>query len=145
MISPIYNSYCVSDNIYGDVTGDHLPETSMARITANNAAQLQVMVTKFLNYERNPPTSANFYNHPISALGWQTERWFQICSEATGGFWKYEQLKDPVRINEIYSGTPGSIWSTATNTNTVVNYFGPNGQTYIPAQPSSMPDRKSVV
>lgn len=139
VISPIYNSYCVSDNIYGDVTGDHLPEISMARITANNAAQLQVMVTKFLNYERNPPTSANFYNHPISALGWQTERWFQICSEATGGFWKYEQLKDPVRINEIYSGTPGNIWSTATNTSTVVNYFGPNGQNYIPAQPSSMP------
>lgn len=139
VISPIYNSYCVSDNIYGDVTGDHLPEISMARITANNAAQLQVMVTKFLNYERNPPTSANFYDHPISALGWQTERWFQICSEATGGFWKYAQLKNPVRINEIYSGTPGSVWSTATNTNTVVNYFGPNGQNYIPAQPGSMP------
>ncbi len=139
VISPIYDSYCVSDNIYGDVDGNHLPDISMARITANNAAQLQVMVTKFLNYERNPPVSAYFYQHPISALGWQTERWFQICSEATGGFWKYVQMKDPVRINEIYSGTPGTTWSTATNTATVVNYFGPSGQNYIPAQPSSMP------
>ncbi len=138
VISPIYNAYCVSDNIYGDIDGNHLPDISMARITANNATQLQVMISKFLNYERNPPISANFYAHPISALGWQTERWFQICSEAVGGYWKYNQLKDPVRINEIYSGTPGSVWSTATNTNTVVNYFGPNGQNYIPAQPSSM-------
>lgn len=139
VISPIYNSYCVSDNIFGDVDNNHLPDISMARITANNAAQLQVMCSKFLSYERNPPTASYFYQHPISALGWQTERWFQICSEVTGGFWHYVQGKDPVRINEIYSGTPGSVWSTATNTSTVVNYFGPSGQNYIPAQPNQMP------
>ncbi|HPS61453.1 MAG TPA: C25 family cysteine peptidase [Bacteroidales bacterium] len=139
VISPIYNSYCVSDNIYGDVDGDHLPDVCMARITANNAAQLQVMISKFLNYERNPPTSAYFYQHPISALGWQTERWFQICSEVAGGYWKNVLLKDPIRINEVYSGTPGTDWSTATNTSTVVSYFGPSGQNYIPTQPSSMP------
>lgn len=139
VISPIYNSYCVSDNIYGDVDGNHLPDISMARITANNAAQLQVMVSKFLNYEKNPPSSAYFYQHPITALGWQTERWFQICSEATGGFWKNVQLKDPIRINEVYSGTPGSAWSTATNTSTVVSYFGQSGLNYIPDLPSSLP------
>jgi PKD repeat protein len=139
VVSPIYASYCVSDNIYGDVDNDQLPEVCMARITANNAAQLQVMCSKDLNYERNPPTAANFYLHPITALGWQTERWFQICSEVTGGFWKWSQGKDPVRINEVYSGTPGSIWSSATNTSTVVNYFGPSGTGYIPSAPSSMP------
>jgi PKD repeat protein len=139
VISPIYNNYCVSDNIYGDVNNDQLPEVCMARITASNAAQLQVMVSKFLNYERNPPTSANFYLHPITALGWQTSRWYQICAEATGGFWKYALGKDPVRINEIYSGAPGAVWSTATNTTNVINYFGPNGQNYIPAQPNQMP------
>lgn len=139
VISPIWDSYCVSDNMFGDVTGDSLPDICMARITANDASQLQVMVTKFLNYERNPPTSAYFYSHPITALGWQTERWFQICSEVTGGFWKNVQLKTPVRINEVYSGTPGSVWSTATNTSTVINYFGPAGQNYIPATPAEMP------
>ena len=139
VISPIWSSYCVSDNIYGDIDANDLPEICMARITANNATQLQVMITKFLNYERNPPTSASFYQHPITALGWQTERWFQICSEVTGGFWHYAQGKDPVRINEVYSGTPGTVWSTATNTSTVVNYFGPSGQSYIPAQPNQMP------
>ncbi|MFH1120447.1 MAG: C25 family cysteine peptidase [Bacteroidota bacterium] len=139
VVSPIYDSYCVSDNIYGDVDGDHLPEITMARITANNATQLQVMVSKFLNYERNPPTSADFYDHPITALGWQTERWFQICSETVGGFWKNELGKNPVRINAIYGGNPTSDpWSTATNTTTVVNYFGPSGLGYIPSTPQSM-------
>jgi PKD repeat protein len=139
VIAPIYNSYCASDNIYADVNNDHLPEVCLARMTANNASQLQVMCTKFLSYERNPPTSAYFYQHPVTAMGWQTERWFQICSETVGGYWKYEQMKDPTRINEIYSGTPGSVWSTATNTSMVLDYFGPNGQNYIPAMPSQMP------
>ncbi len=135
--SPIYNNYCVSDNIFADVTGNHMPDMIFARITANNASQLQVMISKFLKYERNPPTNPNFYSKPITALGWQTERWFQICSETVGGFWR-NQGKTPVRINQIYSGTPGSVWSTATNTATVVNYFGPNGRGYIPATPAEL-------
>ena len=138
VVAPMYNNYCVSDNIYGDVNNDHLPDITMARITAQNAGQLQVMVSKFLNYERTPPTAPGFYQHPVTAMGWQTQRWYQICAEATGGFWKYAQGKDPVRVNEIYSGTPGSVWSTMTNTAAVVDYFGPNGQNYIPAQPSQM-------
>ena len=138
VVSPIYNSYCVSDNIYADVNGDQLPDVILARMTAQNATHLETMITKFLDYERTPPTSAYFYNHPITALGWQTERWFQICSETVGGFLKNELGKDPVRINEIYSGTPGSVWSTATNTSTVVDYFGPSGLGYIPSTPSSL-------
>lgn len=140
ILAPIYNNYCVSDNIYADVDNDHMPDICLARMTANNATQLQVMCTKFLNYERNPPTSTVFYNKPITALGWQTVRWFQICSETVGGFWKYEQGKDPTRINEIYAGNPAvDYWSTATNTSTVMNYFGPNGENYIPATPQQMP------
>lgn len=138
IISPIYNNYCVSDNIYADVNGDHLPDVILARITANNATQLETMVSKGIRYERNPPTSAYFYSHPITALGWQTERWFQICSESIGGYFANVHGKTPVRINEIYSGTPGTVWSTATNTSTVVNYFGPNGQGYIPQYPNQL-------
>jgi PKD repeat protein len=136
--SPIWDGYCVSDNIYADVDNDDMPEVSFARITANNDAQLQVMVTKFLDYERNPPTDPNFYKHPITALGWQTERWFQICSETVGGYWRNVQGKEPVRINAIYSGTPGTVWSTATNTTTVVNFFGPSGLGYIPQTPAEL-------
>ena len=138
IISPIYNNYCASDNIYADVDSNHLPDITFARITARNASELETMVTKFINYEENPPTDPGFYAHPVTALGWQTERWFQICSESIGGFWKNVQGKDPVRINAIYQGTPGAIWSTAPNTSTVVNYFGPNGLGYIPQMPSTL-------
>jgi PKD repeat protein len=138
VIAPIYNSYCASDNIYADVDGDHLPEMIFARITANNATQLETMVTKFIDHETNPPTNPDFYDTPITAVGWQTERWFQICGEAVGGYWKNSLGKDPERINDIYSGSPGSTWSTATNTSTVVDYFGPNGLGYIPAAPSTL-------
>lgn len=139
IISPVWNNYCVSDNMFADVNGDGMPEMIFARMTARNETELETMVTKFINYETNPPTNPDYYNHPITALGWQTERWFQICSETVGGFWKNELGKDPVRINEIYEGTPAtSPWSTAQNTNTVVNYFGPNGLGYIPASPTAL-------
>nr|NQU90650.1 PKD domain-containing protein [Bacteroidota bacterium] len=129
----------VSDNQFADVDGDNLPDIAFARITANDAAQLEVMITKFLDYERNPPTSADFYDHPITALGWQTERWFQICSEVVGGYLKNVQGKNPVRINAVYSGNPNSdAWSTATNTSTVINYFGPYGLGSIPATPQEL-------
>jgi len=137
--APIWDNYCVSDNLYADVDNDDLPEIAHARMTAQTAAHLQTMVTKFIEYETNPPTSADFYNKPITALGWQTERWFQICSEVVGGFWKNSLNKQPVRINAVYQGNPNSDpWSTATNTATVVNYFGPNGTGYIPATPQEL-------
>ena len=102
IISPIYDNYCVSDNILADVSGNHMPDIIFARITAQNADQLASMIGRFLKYERRPPTNPSFYANPITALGWQTERWFQICSETVGGFWKNVLGKTPVRINEIY-------------------------------------------
>jgi PKD repeat protein len=127
-----------SDNYYADVTNDDLPDMIFARITARNAAELQVMVTKFLNYERTPPTDYNFYDKPVTALGWQTERWFQICSETIGGYF-LDQGKNPVRINALYIGNPDiDPWSTAYNTATIVNYFGPTGLGYIPATPQEL-------
>jgi PKD repeat protein len=128
-----------SDHVYADVDNDDMAEIVFARIVANNETQLTTICSKQLDYERNPPTDTGYYQHPITALGWQTERWFQICSEAVGGYFKYARGRFPVRINEIYQGTPGSVWSSATNTTTVVNYFGPNGLGYIPQSPSSMP------
>ncbi|KAF0129526.1 MAG: hypothetical protein FD155_2449 [Bacteroidetes bacterium] len=134
-----YNPY-ISDNPFSDVTGDKLPDISFARITARNAAELEHMIGKFLDYERTPPTSADFYDHPITAMGWQTERWFQICSETVNGFWQHGLGKNPVRENAIYSGTPGGAWSSNANTATVVNYFGPNGLNYIPANTAHLTD-----
>jgi hypothetical protein len=127
-----------SDNYYADVNGDEMPEIVFSRIIANNNDQLQTLITKELNYEKNPPTSASYYDKPITALGWQTERWFQLCSELVGGYFKKIKNKHPVRINKVYSGTPSTQWSTATNTATVVNYFGTTGLGYIPMTPDSL-------
>ncbi|MCX6166350.1 MAG: C25 family cysteine peptidase [Ignavibacteriae bacterium] len=128
-----------SDNYYADVNGDEMPEIVFSRIIANNSTELQTLISKNINYERNPPTDAGYYNHPITALGWQTERWFQLCSELVGGYFKKIQGKNPVRINKVYSGSPGTVWSTATNTATVVNYFGTVGSLkYIPMTPDTL-------
>lgn len=149
--SPLYGdgvvgaNYCISDNTYADVNGDYLPEMAFARMTAQNATHLKTMVTKFINYELNPPTDTGFYQHPISALGWQDDRWFQICSEVIAGFWK-SQGRFPHRINELGdpanntgNNVPGAgTWSTATNTSTILNYFGPSGLNYIPLKPGTL-------
>lgn len=138
IVSPIWDSYCVSDNIYADVTGNSMPDIVFARITAQNEEQLEVMVSKFINYEKNPPTSESFYNTPITALGWQTERWFQICSESIYGFWQNNLGKSPRRENVLYSGSTDQ-WSTATNTETMIDYFGESGTGYIEDTPDYLP------
>ena len=139
VIAPMYSGSIASDNIYADVDNDHLPDVTFARITANNPDQVETMVTKFIYNERNPPTNFHYYGHPITALGWQTSRWFQICAESIGGFWKNELNKSVERINAIYNGNPSvDPWSTAQNTSTILNVFGPNGLNYIPATPSQL-------
>ncbi len=135
-----YSGTYISDNYYADVDGDDLPDIVFARITARNEEELRNTVGKILDYERHPPTNPDYYNHPVTAMGWQTERWFQLCSEIINGFWEHKLGKQPVRENAIYSGTPGDVWSTATNTETVVDYFGPNGLGYIPQTPEHLND-----
>jgi hypothetical protein len=98
------------------------------------------MVTKAIDYERNPPTNPDFYDNPVIAGGWQTERWFILCNEVLHGFMVNELDKTPVREYAIYDGNPEILWSTATNTSTVVNYFGPNGLGYLPATPEHLTD-----
>lgn len=134
-----HNPY-ISDNRYGDVNGDHLPEVVMGRITGRNYDEMYRMINKDLQYERHPYTDRHFYDKPITAMGFQHERWFQLCSEIVNGFWEYELGKHPVRINAIYQGTPGSSWSSAQKTNTIINYFGPNGLGYIPQTMSHLTD-----
>ncbi len=130
---------CITDNHYADVVGnDNLPDMVFSRLIAETPDQLPVFVGKQIEYEyTNPNMDPDFYTRPITALGWQTERWFQICSEVFGGYMRNHGY-DPNRINCIYSGTPGNSWSSNQNTNMVVNYFGPNGVGYIPQTPSEL-------
>jgi len=123
--SPIWGSYCASDNIYADVNNDNLPDMHHARICAQSEDQLSIMVNKFLSYERNPYTAFNFYNEPLMAGAWQTSRWFQLCLEIVRGFLVNGLGKNPTREYQVYEGTPivNGPWSTAANTSTIVNYF----------------------
>lgn len=134
-----YNPY-ISDNKYGDVNGDHLPEIVLGRITGRDYEEMYHMINKDLEFERRPSTNPHFYDKPITAMGFQLERWFQLCSEIVNGFWEYELGKHPVRVNAIYEGNPGSQWSTYENTPSVVSYFGPNGLGYIPSTMSHLHD-----
>jgi Peptidase family C25./Propeptide_C25. len=128
---------CITDNQYADPSGDNLPDMCFSRLVAQSEAELPVFVSKQIEYETQPCMDASYYHQPITALGWQTERWFQICSEVVGGYWRM-QGKEPQRINAVYSGTPGSSWSSAQNTSSVTTYFGPNGLGYLPAAPSEL-------
>ncbi|MBQ6082796.1 MAG: T9SS type A sorting domain-containing protein [Bacteroidales bacterium] len=134
-----YNPY-ISDNKYGDMNNDHLPDVAIGRITGRNYEELYHMINKDLQYERTPPTNERFYDKPITAMGFQLERWFQLCSEVVNGFWEFGLEKHPVRVNAIYQGNPGSSWSTADYTSSVVNFFGPNGLGYIPQNMSHLHD-----
>ncbi len=123
--SPIWNGYSVSDNMYSDVNGDDLPDMYHGRICAQIASQLGVMVNKFLTYERDPYTTANFYDEPLIAGGWNSSSWLQISLEAIRGFFQYGLGKDPETQYDIISGSvyPGCPWSTAPYTGEIVQYF----------------------
>ena len=113
-----YNPY-ISDHAYSDMNGNMMSDIILGRITGRNFDELYHMIKKDLDYERMPPTDPGFYDKPITAMGFQLERWFQLCSEVVNGFWENELGKHPVRLNAIYEGTPGSQWSTADNTNKI--------------------------
>lgn len=134
-----YNPY-ISDHAYSVMSNNHMPQIILGRITGRNYDEMYHMIKKDLDYERRPPTDPNFYDHPITAMGFQLERWFQLCSEVVNGFWEYELGKHPIRQNAIYQGTPGSRWSTYEYTNTVLDYFGPTGCGYIPKTMSHLTD-----
>lgn len=129
---------CITDNQYADVDNDLLPEMVFSRLVAANGTEAAMMADKQIEYEyTNPNMDPAFYASPITALGWQTVRWFQLCSEVFGGYMRNHGYT-PQRINCIYDGTPGAQWSTAQNSTQVISYFGPNGTNYIPASPQEM-------
>ncbi len=138
--SPTWSNYCLSDNMYADMNADNLPDFAIGRISVQDEAHLATTVNKLLNYERTPPTDPNFYDNPVIAGGWQDDRWFILCTDIIYGYFENEQNKHPVREYAICSGNPGVLWSTNSNTGTIVNYFGPNGLGYIPATPEHLLD-----
>ena len=128
---PENNISYLADNKLVDFNNDNLPELVIARLPAANAQQAELMVKKTIRYETHPSTNPNYYNNPVTAMGFEESKWFQLCSEIIAGYFEYKG-KQPKRLNSINSGTPDSIWSTGQNTDKVINYFGENGLNYIP-------------
>jgi hypothetical protein len=140
--SPVYDYYCISDNLYADVDGDDLPDMVAARIAARGAEELQAMIGKMLAYERTPPQDPAFYAHPLITGGWEADRWFILCAEICLGFQQEVLGREPVReyVLGLNQMPPRNVWSTAENTQMVVDYFGPDGLGYIPATPLHLTD-----
>ena len=133
-----YEPY-LADNRLVEFTGDGLPDMVIARMPAANGDEAQLMVQKTLQYELNPYTDEDYYAHPVTAMGYQRTRWFQLCTEIIAGYLE-NQGKDVIHINAIHQGTPDSVWSIGQKTNEVLNYFGPDGLGYIPATMSHLTD-----
>ena len=121
----------LADNKLVDFDNDNLPELVIARMPAANAQQAELMVKKTIRYETYPSTNPDYYKRPVTAMGFEESKWFQLCSETIAGY--FEKIgKQPNRLNSINSGLPDSVWSTGENTDLVLDYFGENGLNYIP-------------
>ena len=132
------DNFITSDNPYADVNDDRLPDICFSRILAQNESELPVFIGKIMEYEyTDPVTDLYYYTHPLTAAGWENNKWFQIAIATISGYLT-QHGKTPERINEIYSGDLGSNWSTAPGTASVVSYFGPDGVGYIPATPGEL-------
>ena len=133
-----YEPY-LADNKLVDFDGDGLPDMVIARMPAQNGDEARLMVQKTLDYELHPYSDASYYAHPVTAMGFNPTRWFQLCTEIIAGYLDIHG-KQTTRLNTINQGTPDSIWSTGQRTEEVLNYFGPNGLGYIPATMSHLTD-----
>ena len=135
-----YKTY-ISDRPYSDINDDFLPDIAFSRLSAETAEEARIMVDKQIDYEfNNPVMEENFYKSPIMTCAYQQIKWFQICAESINGYLS-SIGKDPYRISKIYyhqGNYSDSIWSTADNTDQILNYFGPNGLNYIPSTPGEL-------
>ena len=150
MLHPSSYPQYVSDNVFADInitnaastwSNGGAPELVFARMPAQTATHCSTMVKKIINYEKSPPSSATFYNLPLSAAGWQDERWFGMCSEIVRGFLKNKLGKTTQQQYALVdaSGPAGGDPWSITDPSALVAAYGPAGENYIAATvPSGM-------
>ena len=132
--------YYISDNPYADMNGDSIPDMAISRMTALTLEEYQIQVEKLINYETNPPTDPLYYDHPIITSAYENMTWFMITSQSVNGFYRNKLGKHPSNLYSLYyyyasmhPNPPDSTWSDAQYTDVAVNYFGPEGENYIPS------------
>ena len=130
-----------TDYPYCDMNNDFLADMAISRITARNLNEYRIFVEKTIQYESDPSTDAAFYDHPIITSGYEGNKWFMITSQSVDGFYRDKLGKHPTNLYFSYMGPPtDSIWSIGYNTEVLQDYFGPNGQNYIPQSMNELHD-----
>ena len=130
-----------TDYPYCDMNGDSIADVALSRVTARNAQEFKTFVTKTIEYESHPYTDPAYYDRPIVTTGYEDNKWFLIHAQALNGFYRNKLGKHPTNLYMVHSGSvPDTAWSTGYNTDVVVNYFGSNGQNYIPDDVSELHD-----
>lgn len=129
---PEPNLKYLTDNKLVDFNNDYLPEINISRLPVADAEEAEFMTRKIMFYESYPSTNPDYYEKPVTAMGFQESRWFQLCSEVVAGYFD-KKGRSTQRLNAIYEGQPDSLWSSAPNTASLISHFGPEGLGYIPS------------
>ena len=138
------NSY-PTDYPYCDMNHDSIADITISRVTARDLDEYRIFVEKTIRYESNPPTDSAYYDRPIISSGHEDNKWFMISSQSINGFYRDKLGKHPTDLYMVQSGTiPDSIWSTGYNTSVLMDYFGPNGQNYIPQSIGELHDWRDM-
>ena len=133
-----------TDYPYSDMNGDSLADIALSRVTAITAEEYRTFVEKTIEYESIPPTDDAYYDRPIISSGHEDNKWFMMSSQSINGFYRNKIGKNPTNHYMMLNTgtTPDSAWSTGYNSAVVMNYFGPNGQNYIPQKLNELHDWK---
>ena len=130
-----------SDNPYVDMNDDSIPDMAISRLPAYFLNEYQLQIQKLIEYETHPTVDPHYYDHPVITAGHEENKWFLLTSQMVDGFCRDKLGKHPTNLYMMYDETlprPDSVWSTGQNTDAVVDYFGPNGQNYVPANPRGL-------
>ena len=137
-----------SDNPYADMNGDSIPDLALSRLPAMTLGEYKTQVEKLIQYETDPPTDPHYYDQPIITSGHEDNKWFMITSQSVNGFFRNKLGKHPHNFYMLYEYSttviPDSAWSTGYNTAAPFNYFGPDGQGYIPRYIGELDDWRSM-
>ncbi len=138
------NSY-PTDYPYCDMNHDSIADITISRVTARDLDEYRIFVEKTIRYESDPPSDAAYYDRPIISSGHENDKWFMISSQSINGFYRDKLGKHPTDLYMVQSGPiPDSIWSTGYNTSVLMDYFGPNGQNYIPQSIGELHDWRDM-
>ena len=134
-----------TDYPYCDINYDSIADITISRVTARDLDEYRIFVEKTIRYESDPPTDAAYYDRPIISSGHEDNKWFMISSQSINGFFRDKLGKHPTDLYMVQSGPiPDSIWSTGYNTSVLMDYFGPNGQNYIPQSIGELHDWRDM-